>query len=221
MQLCDKCKLTIVGSHTVCPLCQGQLTGTPEPDADMFPHIETLLQKHHLFIRILFFITAVLVVCCFAANYVFPYPGFWSGFVAAGVGCMWLSMIIVFRKRHNIPKTIVWQAVLFSIFSVIIDAMTGWHRWSLDYAIPCFFIVAILAMWAVAAILRLKTEDFLVYMLIDLLIGVVPVILLCFDLVGVNLPSVLCAVASIISFIALLAFKDKALRAELSKRLHM
>ncbi|MEG1943674.1 MAG: DUF6320 domain-containing protein [Angelakisella sp.] len=221
MQLCEKCKINVVGSHTVCPLCQGQLSGTAEPDADMFPHIDTMLGGHHLFIRILFFISAVMVVLCFAANYVFAYQGFWSLFVAVGVLCMWLSMIIVFRKRHNIPKTIVWQAVLYSLFSVILDAMTGWHRWSLDYALPSFFIVAILAMWAVAAILRLKTEDYLVYLLIDLLIGAVPLIFLFFHLVGVRLPSLLCVMASVISFIALLAFKDKALKSEITKRLHM
>lgn len=221
MQVCEKCKLNIIGSHMVCPLCQGQLAGRPNPENDMFPHIESILKKHSFLIRMLFFVSAVMLVLCLAANYLFAYQGFWSFFVALGVLCMWLSMIILFRKRHNIPKTIIWQAVLFSLFTVAVDVTTGWHRWSLDYAVPCFFIVAILAMWAVAAILRLKTEDYLVYLLIDLMMGVVPVIFLVFDLVSARLPSVFCAMASAISFIALLAFKDKALKSEIEKRLHM
>lgn len=220
-QCCEKCKVTVVGEQPVCPLCQGQLSGAGDPQAATFPFIDTIMHRYNLLIRILFFISAVLVVICFAVNYMLSYPSFWSFFVAVGVVCMWLSVGIVVRKRHNIPKTILWQAILYSLLVLVLDWMTGWHHWALDYAAPCFLIVAILGMWAVAFILRLRLEDFLVYLLLDAVIGIVPAFFLAFDLVEAKIPSLLCVLASAISLIALLTFKDKAVGNEVKKRLHI
>lgn len=217
---CDKCMVNVTGAQTVCPLCQAQLNGE-ESCQRTFPFIDTIMHKHNLLIRILFFISAVLVVLCFAANYLFPFPGFWSLFVVIGVVCMWTSVSLIVRKRHNIPKTILVQAILLSTVVLALDLMTGWHRWSITYAAPCFFIVAILAVWAVAFILRLPLEHFLVYLLIDLAIGVIPIFFILFGWVSVNIPSLLCVLASTISFVALLSFKEKALGNEVKKRLHM
>lgn len=220
-QICEKCRVVIVGDHKVCPLCQSHLSGSPEPQKDTFPFMDTIMHRHNMLIRTLFFISAVLVVLCFAANYLFSYPGFWSLFVALGVLGMWMSVGIVLRKRHNIPKTILWQAIFFSVIMVGVDFMTGWHRWSLDYAMPCFFIVAVLGMWAVAGILRLRLEDYLVYMLIDVVIGIIPIIFIVFDFVDTKIPSLLCVLASIISLIALVTYKDGEVKNEVRKRLHL
>lgn len=220
-QVCKNCNVTVVGSHYSCPLCQGLLAGSPSPQEDSFPKLHTIMERHNLLIRTLFFISSVLVVLSFAANYLLSYQGFWSLLVAIGVVCMWISLSIVFRKRHNVPKTIVWQAVLWSLVTVAMDLLTGWHRWSISYAVPIFFIVAILGMWAIVAILHLRLEDFLVYMLIDLLLGIIPLAFILLDWVSVSLPSVLCVLASTISLIAIIAFKDKALRVEFKKRLHI
>lgn len=218
---CQHCKLDVTGGHTVCPLCQGRLELTSPLDSPTFPFIDTIMNRYHFMIRLLFFLSAVLLTICFAANYLFPAPGFWSLVVALGVGCMWASMVIVLRKRHNIPKVILWQAVLFSLVTVAADGITGWHGWSLDYAVPCFFIVAILAMWAVAGILRLGLEEYLVYLLIDVGIGIIPVIFILCGWVSTALPSLLCVLASVITFIALVTFKDRAVGVEIKKRLHL
>ncbi|MEG2087760.1 MAG: DUF6320 domain-containing protein [Angelakisella sp.] len=218
---CEKCNITVEGSHLLCPLCQAELSGQPQPENDRFPLLATVMQGHSTLIRILFFLSAVLVVLCFAANYLFYEQGFWSLLVAIGVVCMWGSMAIVLRKRHNIPKTILWQTIFYSVVALLLDLLTGWHRWSIDYAAPCFFIVAVLAMWAVAGILRLKLEDFLIYLMIDALIGVIPVVFILFNRVNVVKPTVHSVLASAISFIALVTFRDKALRSEFTRRLHI
>lgn len=221
MQTCEKCGIKVQGSHKLCPLCQGILSGTPSTDEDVFPILPTMLQKHHTLIRILIFISAVAVILCFAANYLMPMPGFWSLFVAVGVVYMWVSMTFALRKRHNIPKNILWQAVIFSLFSILSDVLSGWHRWSLEFAVPCFLLVGILAMWCIAGIFRLKTENYLAYLLIDLFLGIIPLGFIVFDVVNKTLPSLICALGSGISLIALIVFKDKAMKKELSKRLHI
>ena len=219
---CEKCRVTVAGSHSRCPLCQGMLLGEPDAAGDRFPFLDTIMHRYNLLIRILFFLSGALLLSCFAVNYLLQYQGgFWSLYVAIGTVSIWASVRIILRKRHNIPKTILWQALLFSAVVMGVDALTGWHQWSLNYAVPIFFTVAIFALWAVAIIMRLRAEEYLVYLLMDLLIGAIPVILLGFKLVKVDLPAVLCALSSGISFIALLAFKDKALRSEVKKRLHL
>ena len=37
MQSCKNCGVTVNGYKRCCPLCQGELTGTPEPLLEAFP----------------------------------------------------------------------------------------------------------------------------------------------------------------------------------------
>ena len=108
-----------------------------------------------------------------------------------------------------------------SLLAVLWDRFTGWRGWSLDYVVPCICVLAMLSMAAVAKVLRLELEDILVYLLLDVLFGVVPLVSLLLGWVGESLPSVLCVVASLLSLAFLLVFDGERMRAEIKKRLHL
>ena len=37
MLVCKKCGVEVFGDKRCCPLCQGELAGTPEPEREAFP----------------------------------------------------------------------------------------------------------------------------------------------------------------------------------------
>ena len=39
MLYCPLCQVKVAGEKRCCPLCKGQLTGTPEPESEIFPQV--------------------------------------------------------------------------------------------------------------------------------------------------------------------------------------
>lgn len=223
MQYCDKCGVRIAGNRKRCPLCQGILSGIGEPENEVFPVLPRRYSQSGLLLRAMVFLSVTAAVVCFAINAIFPVGRIWSLFVAAGIAFMWLGLATALRKRHNIPKTILWEVVLLSVFSVFWDWLAGaqWSGWSVDYVIPSLCAFALLSMMVIAKILHLQVEDYLIYLMIGILFGILPLAFLLTGIVNVRYPSILCVAASVVFLTALLSFKEKNMRAELKKKLHL
>lgn len=221
MQKCDKCKITLQGDYRVCPLCGSIVQSNEESSEDVFPYIPTIYQEFNIFIRILIFLSIAAVVISFAINVMFTGDSRWSLLVAAGIACMWLSLFIIIRKKNNIPKTILWQVFLFGILSVLWDSSMGWRGWSIDYVIPSICVGAMIVMAIAAKLLKTEVRDLIVYLMVDVLFGFIPIIFILFGYLNVTFPSVICVATSAISLAALIIFEGDNMKSELNKRMHI
>ena len=227
MKTCEKCKLSISGSFTKCPLCQNTLTKPAEgqrrdeTDIDVFPFVPFVSQKHGLLFRIVQLCSAVAVIVSALVNYLLPQSGFWSLFVAAGVACLWLSIIISIRKRNNILKNLSYQVTAASVVSVLWDLFTGWHGWSVDYVIPIAFVTGMLAIAILARILKMKTENYIIYSLLLILYGIIPIAFVASGLSTIVYPALICVACSLVLLAVLLIFEGKNMAEELYRRLHL
>lgn len=219
MMNCSKCQVSVRGTAQRCPLCQGDLKGEENAREQVFPHIKPQKSKR-LFLSVMGFISVAVGAICFAINLSFP-TKWWSLFVIAGILSFWVSFSAVIRKRGNIHKTIVWQVVLLSIIAIAWDVGTGFHNWSIDFVIPIVCTAAMITMAAVGKIRKLKVVDYMIYLIIDSVLGAASLILLLCGAVQVVLPSALCIAASVISLGALFIFEGKAMRSELKRRMHL
>lgn len=221
MLYCDKCGVKVVGNRSRCPLCGIPLSlhGTAAPE--VFPCLTPDKEKRNLVLKLMIFISIAGAVICSAVNYLLPQTGIWAPFVVIGVVCMWVDVALSIRKLGNIYKSILWQAVILSILAVIWDLLTQWRGWSTDYAIPIIFGTAILSMSIIAQIQKLHVEDYLIYLLIDIVFGIIPIILLAVGLVNIPLPTIICVAISLIYLAALFVFEGKNILLEVRKRMHM
>ncbi|MBC8545891.1 hypothetical protein H8711_02915 [Clostridiaceae bacterium NSJ-31] len=221
MLYCKKCKLSVTGAPRRCPLCQGDLTGVPEPDAAVFPTVPPAAHPHRRLIHLIQFVTAAVAVVCVTINLCLPSGGWWSLFVLAGIASLWLSFALLMKKRGNLPKTILWQVTLISVLAVVWDWFTGFHGWSIDYVIPILCTCAMAAMGTIARIRKLRIGDYIIYLVLDSFLGILPLVLILTGAVHVIYPSAICVGASLLSLSALFIFEGKAMRAELLRRLHL
>ncbi len=219
MRYCEKCRVTVRDSREDCPLCQGPLSGEPEPC--VFPSLPDDHPPYHLLIRGMVFLSIAAVVICFAINAIVPSSSWWALVVAAGIACMWVCLWSVIRQRNNIPKNILWLVFWLSLLAVLWDVFTGWHRWSLNYVVPSLCVFAMAGMAVIARVLHLRVEDFFIYLIIDGLFGVIPILFLLFRWVTVVYPSVVCVACSLLSLAAILSFEGERMRAEWKKRMHL
>ncbi|BCJ95770.1 hypothetical protein acsn021_33390 [Anaerocolumna cellulosilytica] len=220
MQFCEHCKVHIRGNRKYCPLCQNVLTGEGREEEEIVPAIPTSYQ-YNLILRVMVFLSICIIVLSFAVNALFPVQVNWPMFIIAGILCVWISLAMVIRKRHNVPKSIIWQVAVISILAVIWDWRTGWIGWSLDYVFPIACVVAMIVMYISAKVLHLGVRDFIIYILLDGIFGILPVIFLLCNLLQVKYPSVISVSCSILSLAAVLLFEWENIWEELKKRLHM
>lgn len=221
MKFCDKCGVTVEGNRQACPLCQAELRVLDGRSEETFPVIPTVYKKHNLFFRILIFISVAACVISVLINVMVPTSVWWSLFVLAGIGCMWVTLAIVVNKRRNIPKCMLYHAVLLSAFGVLWDVFTGWRGWSLDYVVPIACITAMIVMSITCRVLKLHLEEYVIYLIIAAFFGIVPIVFLLVGCLNVILPSLLCVGASILSVAALCIFEGERMIAELKRRLHL
>ncbi len=219
MRSCEKCKISVAGALKRCPLCQGDLTGEPLRE-NPFPWL-TYSRHYSGFLRIVAFVGVVAAAVCIAVNLSLPSGGWWSMFVAAGFGSLWLTLWLVEKKRTNIPKTILWQVALISLLALLWDWWTGWRGWSIDYVVPILCGCTMVIMSLVARILRLRIQDYIIYLILDSILGIVPLILILCGAVRIVYPSAICVAVSIISLASLFIFEGTALRNEILRRLHL
>lgn len=187
---------------------------------EIYPEIPPAYERH-MAMRIMVFISIVTIVASFIIHKIFPTNVNWPMFVVLGLVSMWLSLIVVIRKKYNITKNIMWQVIVVSMLSVIWDWRTGSRGWSLDYIIPIICVAAMGVMYVTAKVMKLRVRDYIAYFLLDGLLGIVPVIFIMFDLVHIWYPSAVCVAMSIIFLSAIIIFQGENIKNELVKRMHI
>lgn len=220
MKYCKNCNVEIVGKRKICPLCQGHLTGD-KPQDEVFPRISFIYREYSTFFKVMLLISIIAASISVAVNIMLPQSGAWSLFVLGGLGSVWVSIITAINKRKNIPKNIVYQVMTISVIVLLWDVLMGWKGWSINYVIPfvCFF--AMLSMAVISKVRKLHIEDYILYIIIDGLFGIIPAVFIIFGFLDVLYPSLICIVTSVISLSTIIIFEDKRLIAEMRRRLHL
>lgn len=221
MLRCEHCQVDLPGEQNRCPLCQNKPAGIPDSTDSRFPHLP---QSQRTTVgRILAwgaFGSACVVAISTTINLIMPAGGWWSLFVVAGIASLWIDFAIVLKKRKNLPKNILWQVAVVSLIGFIWDRSTGFNGWSLDYVLPILCSCAMIAMSVIAKVRRLDTQDYILYLVIDCVLGIVSFVLILTGMVHVVIPSAISFGVSIIFLAFLLFFEGKALWAEIQRRLH-
>ena len=115
MQYCKRCKITVRNPRRKCPLCQGNLEGNPEEENRMFPDLRRESSRMAMGFRIFSFVCIAVCVAAVSVNWILGFHSFWSGYVLAGVGCMWILSAVAIVKRRNLFKNAVWELSLIHI----------------------------------------------------------------------------------------------------------
>ena len=99
--------------------------------------------------------------------------------------------------------------------------MTGAHGWAITFVIPIILTLAMVVMYVVSKVLHLQVGDYMIYLLIDALFGLIPLVLLLTGQVFTDIPSLICILTSIISVVGLVIFEGNNMVSELKRRLHL
>lgn len=220
MRYCKKCGVGVTGTAVRCPFCQNELTGEPDGE-NVFPDIPLEGEQNWLLIRLLILGSVIAAGVCVAVNVSLPQTGWWSLFVVAGVISGWISGGIILKKRGNLLKAIFWQVCVVSILVVIWDFWTGFWGWSIDFVLPISYAGSMIAILTFAWSMHLPPQEYLLYLLLNILTGFLPLVFLLFGMLHIVYPSVICVFISVVLLAVLLLFQGRALKEEVRRRFHM
>lgn len=221
MKYCENCKVTVLGKHQVCPLCQKELEvqGNLKSE-DLFPQLQKLYKRNLLF-KMITFISCMLIIISVFLNMMLPGKHGWAYIIMAATGCFWITFYIAFRKRRNVEKAILYMEVLISILCFLWDYFTGYHGWALDFVIPGLGIVTLISLFIISRCMHTNDDDDLIYLILGSLMGLVPLLFYALHFVHFSVPSLICALASIIFLTAVLVFQGDRMMAEIQRRMHV
>ena len=201
MNTCPHCHIRVGGDTAYCPLCQNRLSGPAgEP---YFPATAPRIHRASLLYKVVAFVLSALIVVAGAFDF--------------------LLMDATPNRQISILMDVWNEAELPGL----LDGERLSTGYSLDLVVPILCCVALVCNFIFAFLRSRFTANALVYLLMNIGIGVLPYILLFFRidysgrLDAHSLPWVICLIVSVITFLGLVIFRGRALKNEIVKRLHM
>lgn len=218
---CPVCKVTVAGNKARCPLCGGELTGTPEPDTEVFPILSGPRLSARFFLNALGLFLIASNIICVLINIATFQKAWWSILVAAGSGCAWITAAVAVAHRRDMTQSVAWQLTLLCALSVIWDWRYGFYGWSVDYVLPCGCAAAVITIVLLILLLRLPLRACSSPLIYCSVLGLVPGVLLILGKVKVILPSLICTGLCVLTLSALILFFWKTVKSELHRRFHL
>lgn len=221
MLYCEHCKTKVAGVYSECPLCHCKLIGEPENDFTQYPILRNETSKIYYIYTLIKLVAIVSCVICVLINYITYKETIWSIFVIAGTICGWIIMSIGISRKANLIKLLQWELYITCGLAVLWDYFTGWHKWSIEFVLPCACIACIIVIFILSAILKKQPKEYLIYLTLVDILGFLPLVILFMDWINIKLPSVICIGCSTLFLVGIFLFKRHAAYGEIKKKLHV
>lgn len=219
MKSCPHCKIQVGGDGEYCPLCQNPLVGQSE--TPRYPVVEPAQRRASLLYKIIaFFLLAGTIVCAALDFMLTEGPHWhWSIMVLVPVVGVLLLLRVFVKRRYNAPKLLFQLLVGISLVMLFCDWYAGWGLYDLIGPVLC--IATLVLNFVFAFVNKSFTENGLIYLLLNIAVGIVPYIALLLLNRVRSVLWVICLLVSVITFLGLVIFKGRTLWSEFEKRLHM
>lgn len=221
MQFCPACKVSVAGRKKCCPLCAGPLTGSPQPETEVFPQLPRPALSARFVLCALAVAAISVSTVCVLVNLATGAQVWWSLLVAAGAACAWATAAIAIAHRRDMTQNLAWQVLWVFVLSFLWDKGTGWHGWSIDYVLPCSCAAGLMGILLLIVLLRLPVHAFSGSLLFCSLLGLAPGILLALGRVNVALPSLICSGLAVVLLSTFTLLSWRTVRSELHRRFHL
>lgn len=213
MKKCKNCNIEISGSQERCPLCNQELKG--KNSNSVFPKIN--LQKENVLKKILLLVSLTVAILSLFLEFYTAKRIFISKFIVFGLITNYILIVFILNNYKNILKK------TNKYFVTIILLLIGWYFITKSLIITTYFIpILCIVIYGFNSIIMLVYKDSYVFqyiktMVLDSIIGIVPLIFFLLNLTTTNLPSFISLIINAIIFLGLLIFCFDKVIEELKK----
>ena len=219
MQYCPKCRISIRGDKTECPLCGGRVTGDPEPGG--FPVLERNRFSHMSLVKVGTFCLLTFFIIMMSLEILYDFKLAWVPFAVMGALIAWGDLMVGIYYRNNLIKTLFVETYLAMAVCILIDTLTGWHGWSLAYVLPIGFVMLVFVTIGVGRAANLRLEEYIIYIFVTILLSMLQIFPVLAHVNPVAFPAVACMALLLIEACAAVIFRFRDLRSAVEKMFNL
>ncbi len=212
MQYCPKCKVNIRGRKSCCPLCQGQLRLIDgEPNAP-FPTLKKKKITNVTLFKVCTFLFIALEIIFATINIQTgkEYP--FVGITMMGLAVAWVTLVTTLYLRNNLIKVITFEVIVAIAVDIVVDYKTGRHGWSVEWMVPSTLFGLAIATIITAKVLKLRLDEYILYLVLDLLMAISQIIFIKNGLNDFTWPAVVVIMVYLILISGLIIFRFSDLK---------
>ena len=221
MNRCQKCHVVILDDTDRCPLCQHVLQTDGDPRENSYPNAIAVTKRfrflENLFLFLSIMAETILLVINYNMDSMFP----WS--LVVGIVLLYLNTVLrmTLVGKSSLLFKILSLILLAVIMLPVIDYLTGYRGWSLDYVLPCGILALDLVLFVLILMNRRGWQSYMMAELMTALLSVVPIILRVIGLIQFPYLVWIAFAASVFLFLGTLILGDRRARTELKRRFHI
>ncbi len=220
MKRCRRCQVNILDETHTCPLCRRVLEYDEmnEESTRMYPNVEFDIGKYNKIKRIFLFILTVVSVVLGFINYI-TYSGvIWSLIAVVGIIYFGVTVTYSIMNNANLASKILVQTIGAGILVVVIDNVTGYIGWSVNYAVPAMILFANLSIVLLMIVNPMNWQSYFMYQIAITIFSFIPLILFWVKLIDRPFLAILTSGISILILIGTIVFGDRSVKNELIRR---
>lgn len=176
MSKCRNCNVEILDESEFCPLCHSVLEQTEELE-NMYPDARLKAQKLKFVTRLYLFCAIVVEFFLVVIDFNGENQVHWS--VLVGLGLFYVYTVLryaVLGKSGYRAKTIV-LVLLAVLLTVVVDFITGYRGWSVDYVASGGIILVDMLIIALMIWNRRNWQSYLMWQISMIIFSIIPAIL--------------------------------------------
>ncbi len=182
MRYCPECKVTIGEPDKNCPLCGTALIITEQesPEERLYPDFTTAGKKHNPFpflARLFVFLSVIGITVCTFLDLLITRHLSWSLYVTGGIIVCWMTVGLHLIARINLNYQLLIDLCAVSFYLMLIDWLTGWIGWSVDYVIPILYIGIMITTIILALVFRVYWREYILSLVAVCFLGIGPLLI--------------------------------------------
>lgn len=220
MKECQHCGIQVGGQTKKCPFCQNSLVG--DATENMWPSPVGLKSKSIIY-KIQLFVVFTVIVLALAADFLFHVEFLnihWSLLITMWLVVFEYGLMRLFRKEYSPARILSLFGATVLIMLMITSYFTYFFEEVASIVVPSVVMGTMIANF-VLAMINSQISNSLVYLLSNIVIGILPYIVL-FGM-GRSIPMfwIFTLVLSVILFIGACIFRGREVIGELQKRFNI
>lgn len=220
MAKCKRCNVSIRDDTQVCPLCRC-VVEQDGPGENTYPDVHITVRRLKRISNVCLFVLLMASASLLLVNYTWSPGWWWSLIPVAAMAYGYLLLRFAILSEHGYRTKLVVLVLLGVALVVLIDVLTGFHRWSVNCVLPSGLMLVDCIVVVMMLVNRRNWQSYLVLQIGMILLSLVPLLLWWLDVVTWPMLSVIGFGVALFLFLGSLIIGDQRARVELSRRFHI
>lgn len=220
MAKCKQCNITIRDGTQICPLCRCVMEPS-EDGMDTYPDVRMTQRRLKHLCNIFLFGFLLASALLGALNYEYYHGMLWCLIPIAAMGYGYLVLRYAILSQHGYRSKIGVLVFCGIALVIIIDGVTGFHRWSVNYIFPSGLMLVDLIIIVLMLINVRAWQSYIILQLAMILLSLTPLVLWRLGVITSPMLSFIALGISFFLFLGTVIIGDRRARVELQRRFHI